>query len=303
MHQCTSWQERWIQDTQNRARAKHSTINALLRLSIFFEQTQLDGVPAYGIAIDLSKAFDNIPIEVVFAVCRRMGLYEGLWRGLRGMFARIQRRFKIGGYVGEAFKDTNGILQGCPLSVMLLNVLMAVLTAVLKEKVRNESYVDDLTLLSSNRIAIQQAMDLIGDFMNDTRQTVNLKKTKAFGTRCDEDFACEGRKVEYVDSVKILGTVLGFVDGRMSFSIQEGKVDAAVALANRIRFTPFPFHIRCLLVGSLVMSRILYGIEILDLSTSQERLLRTAVGCCIWNKNSKERSPGLLLTLTVMARG
>ena len=139
--------------------------------------------------------------------------------------------------------------------------------------------------------------------MNDTRQTVNLKKTKAFGTRCDEDFTYEGRKVEHVDSVKILGTVLGFVDGRMSFSIQEGKVDAAVALANRIRFTPFPFHIRCLLVGSLVMSRILYGIEILDLSTSQERLLRTAVGCCIWNKNSKERSPGLLLTLTVMARG
>ena len=109
---------------------------------------------------------------------------------------------------------------------MLLNVLMAVLTAVLKEKVRNERNVDDLTLLSSNRIAIQQAMDLIGDFMNDTGQTVNLKKTKAFGTRCDEDFTYEGRKVEYVDSVKILC--------RMSFSIQEGKVDAAVALANRI---------------------------------------------------------------------
>ena len=206
----------------------------LLRLSIFFEQTQPDGVPAYGIAIDLSKAFDNIPIEIVFAVCRRVGLDEGLWRGSRGMYARIQRRFKIGGYVGEAFKDTKGIVQGCSLSVLLFNFLMAVLTAVLKEKVRNESYVEDLTLLSSNRIAIQQAMDLIGDFMNDTGQTVNLKKTKAFGTRCDEDFTYEGRKVEYVDSVKILGTVLGSVDGRMSFSIQEGKVDAAVALANRI---------------------------------------------------------------------
>ena len=70
------------------------------------------------------------------------------------MYSGIQRRFKIDGYVGEASKETNGILQGCPLSVMLLNVLMAALTAALKEKVRNESYVDDLTLLSSKRVAI-----------------------------------------------------------------------------------------------------------------------------------------------------
>ena len=87
-----------------------------------------------------SKAFDNILIEIVFAV-----MDEGLWKGLRGMCSGIQRRFKIDGYVGEASTDTNGILQGCPLSVMLLNVLVAALTAALKENVRNESYVDDLT--------------------------------------------------------------------------------------------------------------------------------------------------------------
>ena len=77
---------------------------------------------------------------------------EGLWKGVRGMYSGIQRRFKIGGYAGEAFKDTNGILQVCPLSVMLLSVLMAALTAALKEKVRHESCVDDLTLVSSKMI-------------------------------------------------------------------------------------------------------------------------------------------------------
>ena len=175
---------------------------------------------------------------------------------------------------------------------------MAVLTTALKDKVRNESYVDDMTLLSSDRTALQQAMDLIEDFMADTGQKVNLKKTKAFGARCEEDIQFEGKKVDHVDKVKILGTILSFVDGRAMFTVQDEKVDAAVALANRIRYTPFPFHMRCLLVGSLVMSRILYGVEILDLNTSQERRLRTAVGCCIWKKNSKDRSPGLLLTLT-----
>ena len=95
MQQCTSWQELWIQDTQHGARAKHSTVNALVRLSIFFEQAYLDGVPAHGIAIDLSKAFDNIPIDIVFAVCKKMGMDESLWRGLRGMYTLIHRRFNV----------------------------------------------------------------------------------------------------------------------------------------------------------------------------------------------------------------
>ena len=92
----------------------------------FYEQAIPDGVPAYRIAIDLSKAFDNVPIDIVFAVCKKMGMNDGLWRAMRGMYDAFQRRFKMG---SEAFKDTNGILQGCPLSVMLLNGLMAVLSS------------------------------------------------------------------------------------------------------------------------------------------------------------------------------
>ena len=101
-----------------------------------------------------------------------------------------------------------------------------------------------------------------------------------------------------MDKVKILGTVLRFSEGNMNFSMEDTKVEAAVSLCNRIRKTPFPFHMRCLLVSSLVMSRVLYGNEILDTNASQERRLRTVVEYCIWKKSSEERSPGLLLTLT-----
>ena len=299
MYQCNKWQESWLQDTQHGARANHSTVNALLRVSVFFEQAILDGVPAYGIAIDLSKAFDNVPIDIVFAICEKMGMNNGLWRAMRGMYKAIQRRFKIGSFVGEAFKDTNGILQGCPLSVMLLNALMAVLSSALKDKVQGESYVDDLTVLSPMKESVQQALDVIFDFMADTAQKVNLKKTKAFGTKNEDNFMYDGKAVEYVNKVKILGAVLRFTEERMNFTMEDTKVDAAVSLCNRIRYTPFPFHMRCLLVSSLVMSRVLYGSEILDMNASQERRLRTAVGYCIWKKSSKERSPGLLLTLTV----
>ena len=67
-----------------------------------------------------------------------------LYRGLQAMYERMKRRPKIGRYVGREFRDTNGILQGCPLSVTLLNILMTVPSIQPTPVVLNESFVDDL---------------------------------------------------------------------------------------------------------------------------------------------------------------
>ena len=69
---------------------------------------------------------------------------ERLYRGLQGMYERMKRRPKIGRHVGREFKDTNGILQGCLLSVMLLNILMTVPSIQPTPVVPNENSVDDL---------------------------------------------------------------------------------------------------------------------------------------------------------------
>ena len=81
------------------------------------------------------------------------------------MYRQIHRRFKLGRFVGEAFRSTNGILQGCPISVMLLNALMMMMHIALGHNVSAESYVDDLTLLSLNSTSLQRAMDVVSDFL------------------------------------------------------------------------------------------------------------------------------------------
>ena len=71
------------------------------------------------------------------------------------MYQQMQRRFKLGKYVGEAIRSTNGILQECPISVMLLNAIMMVLHTALDEGITAESFVDDLTLLSVDPKVLQ----------------------------------------------------------------------------------------------------------------------------------------------------
>ena len=51
----------------------------------------------------------------------------------------------MAGGVGQEFRATNGILQGCPLSVVLLNLLVATWTRAVSAKTEAtpEAYADD----------------------------------------------------------------------------------------------------------------------------------------------------------------
>ena len=58
--------EAWVRNGQHGARAHHSTVDALMRVSLFFGQSILNGSDACGIAVDLSEEFDNVLVDITF---------------------------------------------------------------------------------------------------------------------------------------------------------------------------------------------------------------------------------------------
>ena len=77
-------------------------------------------------SLDYSKCFDRILIGIVLLLASRVGMDASLLKPIKGMFEQLQRRFRVNGAVGKPFASTNGILQGCPLSVIFLNLLVCV---------------------------------------------------------------------------------------------------------------------------------------------------------------------------------
>ena len=207
MRDSIPWQEGWTTKEQHGARAKHSTVNALARISMVLERAILEDKP-------MSKAFVNIPIEVTFSVCSAAGMDNRLHQGLKGMCERMKRQFNIGGYFGCEFQDTNGLLQGCPLSVMLLNIWMSVLSKMLNPVVHNGSFVDDLTVLSGSVVQLQEASNLMHSFMNDTGQKVNLKKIRACGPKGGADVSYDDQPMPHRAQVEVPGVILEFGNGR-----------------------------------------------------------------------------------------
>ena len=297
MRHSLSWQDKWMERGQHGARSKHSTTDALTKISLEFERAMLHNTPMFGVAVDLAKAFDNIPVEITFRLFEKLGIDSGLCTALRGMYTQLQRRFKIGAFVGESFRSTNGILQGCPLSVMLLNALMMVLHRVIQPHVMAESFVDDLTMLHQDVPELQTALDLLDEFMRATDQEVNASKTKGFGLKSEPHLAFRGAPLINTSAVKILGMTWKFTDGHMELRMEDRKVQSLCELAHRIRCSGLTFELRKLLLGSLVMSKFNYAIELIDITAEQERRMRTAIGYAVWKKTDKSRNPGLLFTL------
>ena len=90
-------------------------LTAHSRISMVIERAILEGTPIYGITFDLAKAFDNIPIEVTFGVCKAVGNGWTPFCGTEGDVRQDEGdASKSINTWGRTFKDTNGILQGMP---------------------------------------------------------------------------------------------------------------------------------------------------------------------------------------------
>eukprot|EP01059_Diplonema_ambulator_P013414 TRINITY_DN23937_c0_g2_i1.p1 TRINITY_DN23937_c0_g2~~TRINITY_DN23937_c0_g2_i1.p1 ORF type:complete len:461 (+),score=88.51 TRINITY_DN23937_c0_g2_i1:121-1383(+) len=184
-----TWQELWITVSQFGFRSKHSVDDLLLELTSHIEDSLLGGGPLYGISVDFKKCFDTIPHEVTFSLVERMGISKDILKPIKGIYASLERRLKFPQGVGEVFRTTNGILQGCPISLIFINAILATATKRVKEvspSVRPLSYADDLYFIARlNEASIQRAMDTIEVLCNTTGMAIHLGKTNFFTTVTD----------------------------------------------------------------------------------------------------------------------
>ena len=77
-----------------------------------------------GVAMDATKCFDKVPWPAALQVCRVNAFPDQILRALFDMYLRQRRHTTLSGYIDhETWKLQKGILQGCPLSVLVLCTL------------------------------------------------------------------------------------------------------------------------------------------------------------------------------------
>ena len=107
-------------------RPQKSALDAATLLAALIERAHLLKQALSGAGTDYVKCFDLIPQRISFRMAREFGLDPKPQAALEAMYQQLHRAFKINGAPGSFFHATNGVLQGCAMSVLMINMLTTV---------------------------------------------------------------------------------------------------------------------------------------------------------------------------------
>ena len=201
--------------------------------------------------------------------------------------------------MGKAFASSNGIVQGCPLSIVLVNVLVNVWATAIRKRVpgvKPNYFADDVGALAPDPDQLQQVLDITGRFAEVTRQKLDPNKSKCWQTCCagqDLHLKLLESELDQVDSIRSLGAHLAF-KGNMKNVVGDKRFRRGAEIARRIQWAPLPMHVRAQLVASLVCPLSLYGIAVAHVPISLTSHLCTAVMDAVWGSIRKLRCAKLL---------
>ena len=172
------WQNTWVHTSQFAFCKGRSTtsLNSHLSFDLLnrFQQTRAFA----GVQFDFAKCFDSIPYSVIFNVLTYHGCDPTFIALLCNLYTNMTRCFRYAGCLGSFWMATNGLLQGDPLSVVILNCVLCPLLSKLSTMgdISVYAFAEDLTIVSSSWDTLSQAFDVLQLFCSTTDLVLNLSK-------------------------------------------------------------------------------------------------------------------------------
>ena len=114
------------------------------------------------ISIDVEKAFDNIQHPFMIKTLQKAGIEGKYLNIIKDIYDKPTANFILSGEKLKAFHLKSGTRQGCPLSPLLFNIVLEVLTTTIraekeikgiqigKEEVKLSLFADDMILYIEN---------------------------------------------------------------------------------------------------------------------------------------------------------
>ena len=145
------------------------------------------------ISIDAEKAFGKIQHLFMIKSLQKMGI-EGTYLNIvKAIYDNPKTNIILNGEKLKAFPLRSGTRQGCPLSPLLLNIVLEVLVTAIreeteikgiqigKEEVKFSLFADDMTLyIEHPKDTIRKLLELISEFSKVAGYKINTQKSLAF---------------------------------------------------------------------------------------------------------------------------
>ena len=135
--------------------------------------------PLYLAFVDLEKAFDRIPRDVIWWAMRTLGVEEWAVTAVQSMYANARSRVQVNGEYSEEFPVKVGVHQGSVLSPLLFILVLEALSRDFRTGAPWELlYADDLLIIADSLEKCIARLKAWKDAMEKKGCRVNMSKTK-----------------------------------------------------------------------------------------------------------------------------
>ena len=282
------WQNSWIHSSQFAFCKGRSTTSLNSHLSFDLLQRFHSSGSFAGIQFDFAKCFDSIPYSIIWDTLSYHGCDANFILLLRHLYTHMHRCFRYAGCIGSFWQATNGLLQGDPLSVIILNCVLCPLLRQLSliPGLSVYAFADDLTVVSSSWDTLHQAYQSLIHFCECTDLTLNTSKCQLWNRGIPT-----GNYPPSFDQLCHRSTLFSLVHQLMlEFLIQtlfnSTEIQQYISRARNNSKLPLPYRVTYRLFVSLVSSCYNHFALSCDINPSHLNSLKHAVTSILVPKRS-----------------
>ncbi|RZB98883.1 LINE-1 retrotransposable element ORF2 protein [Glycine soja] len=263
-----------------------STMEAIYLLWRVMEQYRMDQQDLHLIFIDLEKAYDRVPREILWKALEKKGVRVAYIRAIQDMYDRVSTSVRTQGGESDDFPITIGLHQGSTLSPYLFTLILDVLTEQIQEIApRCMLFADDIVLLGESREDLNERLETWRRALETHGFRLSRSKSEYMECKFNKRRRVSNSEVKIGDHIipqvtrfKYLGSVIqddGEIEGDVNHRIQAGWMKWRKA-SGVLCDAKVPIKLKGKFYWTAVRPAILYGTECWAVKSQHENKVGVA---------------------------
>ena len=306
LRQLQSWQPS-ILPTNLCGAIKGRTMTAVhTQLRLDLDIAKRDSTPLVGLKLDKSKCFDRLIPAMAGVLMLAFGLPRGIVHFFIQMYANLRRHLALRGWISPvATTASNGVAQGCSLSLIAVNLFMSVWSIFINliPQVTAKAFIDDAYLWAhlSHVHELKRAFDVTAVWDTLMGQLSNPKKCQLWVSDSSHKrmIAPLFPDIPIADVIDVLGVKM-YISPTKSFDFDTKKGDKVIDDLKSIAALPLRVEIKKHLISSKVIPQLTYGAVMTKIPQRVLWKTQNEIVNVLWARRPHWRSR--LLVLGVVAK-